>query len=115
MGRFTDKEGRKMKRFFKYFNPRYWKLRRILLDIREVKWLILSKKHDFLCIAFAEVNDRYRTGLHVTKYIPEFNPTFLAGKRRGYLEGWWPVVDRASRLEALDKLIAIYEQKIKDF
>ena len=103
-----------MKRLFKYFKPRYWKLRRILSDIKAVKELILIKKHDFLCIAFAEVSYRYYSGLQVTKYIPEFNPSFLTGEEHYYSYPWWPVEDRASRLEALDKLIAIYEQKIKD-
>jgi hypothetical protein len=115
MGRFTDKKGRKMKRLFKYFTPRYWKLRRILSDIKEVKKLIINGRHDFLCFAFAEVNNRYRTGSHVTKYIPEFNPIFLTGKDYFYGLPWWPIEDRTARLEALDKLIAIYEQKIKDF
>lgn len=103
-----------MKRLFKYFKPRYWKLRRILSDIKEVRELILNKKHDFLCIAFAEVSYRYYTGSQVAKYIPEFNPFFLTGEGNYYRHPWWPDDDRASRLEALDKLIAIYEQKIKD-
>lgn len=104
-----------MKRLFKYFKPRYWELRRILSDIKEVKKLILKGRHDFLCLAFAEVSCRYYHGSQVAKYIPEFNPTFLTGEGNYYSYPWWPVEDRTSRLEALDKLIAIYEQKIKDF
>lgn len=104
-----------MKRLFKYFKPRYWELKRILSDIKEAKKLILDGRHDVLCFAFAEVNDRYYAGSEVTKYIPEFNPVFLAGKGKFYTEAWWPTCDRKSRIEALDKLIAIYEQKIKDF
>lgn len=104
-----------MKRLFKYFKPRYWELRRILSDIKEVKKLILNKKHDFLCLAFAEVSFRYFHGSQVTKYIPEFNPIFLTGGSQFYEQPWWPIEDRTARLEALDKLIAIYEQKIEDF
>lgn len=104
-----------MKRLFKYSKPRYWKLRRILSDIKEAKELILNKKRDFLCNAFAEVSCRYYHGSQVTKYIPEFNPIFLTGKGDYYSRPWWPIEDRTSRLESLDKLIAIYEQKIKDF
>ena len=104
-----------MKRLFKYFKPRYWELKRILSDIKEAKKLILNKKHDYLCMAFAAVNDRYYAGSEVTKYIPEFNPVFLTGKENFYGHAWWPTHDKASRIEALDKLIAIYEQKIKDF
>ena len=103
-----------MKRLFKYFKPRYWELRRILSDIKEVKELILNKKYDYLCLAFSEVNDRYFAGSEVAKYIPEFNPFFLIGKGEYYRYPWWPIGDRVSRIEALDKLIAIYEQKITD-
>ena len=104
-----------MKRLFKYFKPRYWELRQILSDIKEVKKLILSNKNTYLCHVFAAVDDRYWSGLNVAKYIPEFNPIFLTGKDYFFGHPWWPIEDRASRLEALDKLIAIYEQKIKDF
>lgn len=104
-----------MKRLFKYFKPRYWELKRILSDIKEAKKLIINGRHDFLCFAFAEVNDRYFVGSEITKYIPEFNPIFLTGEAAFYSHAWWPNGDRKSRIEALDKLIAIYEQKIKDF
>lgn len=73
-----------MKRLFKYFIPRYWKLRRILSDIKEVRELILSNRYTYLCLAFAAVNDRYWRGLDVAKYIPEFNPIFLTGKDADY-------------------------------
>ena len=104
-----------MKRLFKYFKPRYWELRRILSDIKKAKKLILNKEHCYLCYAFAEVNYRYFVGSDIAKYIPEFNPVFLTGKENFYGHAWWPTHDKASRIEALDKLIAIYEQKIKDF
>lgn len=104
-----------MKRLFKYFKPRYWELKRILSDIKEAKKLILNGTQNYLCRAFAEVNDRYSVGSEVTKYIPEFNPIFLTGEGKYYCRPWWPIEDRTARLEALDKLIAIYEQKIKDF
>ena len=104
-----------MKRLFKYFKPRYWELRRILSDIKEAKELILNRKHSYLCQAFAEVNDRYFVGSEIAKYIPEFNPIFLTGEKKFFGDAWWLIGDRKSRVEALDKLIAIYEQKIKDF
>lgn len=104
-----------MKRLFKYFKPRYWELRRILSDIKLVKELILSNKYTYLCHAFAAVDDRYWSGLDVTKYIPEFNPSFLTGEWCPHEHPWWHPSDKISRLEALDKLIAIYEQKVKDF
>ena len=104
-----------MKRLFKYFKPMYWELRRILSDIKEVRELILSNRYTYLCLAFAAVDDRYWWGTCVTKYIPEFNPSFLTGKCCPHEHSWWHPNDKISRLEALDKLIAIYEQKIKDF
>ena len=104
-----------MKRLFKYFKPRYWELRRILSDIKEAKEIFLSNKYHYLCHAFAAVDDRYWTGVYVTKYIPEFNPSFLTGEYCSPEQPWWHPSDKISRLEALDKLIAIYEQKIKDF
>lgn len=104
-----------MKRLFKYFKPKYWELKRILSDIKEAKKLILSNKYTYLCHAFAAVDDRYWSGKDVTKYIPEFNPVFLTGKETFYGHAWWLNHDRKSRIEALDTLIAIYEQKIKDF
>ena len=104
-----------MKRLFKYFKPRYWELRRTLSDIKKAKKLILNDRQDFLCSAVCAVNDnRYYAGSDVTKYIPEFNPIFLTGKDYFFGHPWWPIEDRTSRLDALDKLIAIYEQKIKD-
>ena len=102
-----------MKRLFKYFTLRYWKLRRILSDIKEVKKLILNGRHDFLCLAFAEVSFRYYNGSQVTKYIPEFNASLLAEKKSDYSYPWWPVNDKASRIEALDKLIELYDCKIR--
>lgn len=104
-----------MKLLFKYFKPRYWELRRILSDIKKAKKLILNGKQKFLCHAFAKVNDRYYCGSVVAEYIPEFNPFFLIGKGEYYRYPWWPIGDRVSRIEALDKLIAIYEQKIKKY
>lgn len=104
-----------MKRLFKYFKPRYWELRRILSDIKKAKKLILNGRQDLLCLAFAAVDDRYFGGSEITKYIPEFNPIFLTGIGQPYGHAWWPIEDRTARLEALDKLIEIYEQKIKDF
>ena len=104
-----------MKRLFKYFKPRYWELKRILSDIKMAKKVFINGRHDFLCFAFAEVNKRYNAGSEVAKYIPEFNPIFLTGIGQPYYHAWWPTHDKTSRIVALDTLIAIYEQKIKDF
>ena len=104
-----------MKRLFKYFKPRYWELKRILSDIKKAKKLILNGRHNYLCLAFGSVDDRYLVSSNIAKYIPEFNPIFLTGIGRSYGHAWWPARDKASRIEALEKLITIYEQKIKYF
>ena len=104
-----------MKRLFKYFKPRYWELRRILSDIKKAKKVFINGKHNYLCLAFAAVNYRYFVGSDIAKYIPEFNPIFLTGIDRPYGHAWWPTGDSICRIAALDKLIAIYEQKVKDF
>lgn len=104
-----------MKQLFKYFKPRYWELKRILSDIKKAKKVFISGKHNYLCLAFAEVNVRYFVGSDIAKYIPEFNPIFLTGIDRPYGHAWWLTWDSISRIAALDKLITIYEQKVKDF
>ena len=103
-----------MNNFLKYFNPKYWKLKTILSDIKEAKNIILEGVTPYMCVAFCHVNF-YRYHDNITKYIPEFNPKFFTGEEKGYLEPWWPSADTASRINALDTLITIYEQKINNF
>lgn len=47
----------------------------------------------------------------ITKYIPEFNKEFFGIKNNHAY--WWPIEDKNSRIEALNKLIHVYKQKIK--
>ena len=47
----------------------------------------------------------------IPKYIPEFNRKFFGIKNEHAY--WWPIDDKKSRIEALDKLIHVYKQKIK--
>lgn len=46
--------------------------------------------------------------------IPEFNPKYLTGLGASYNEYWWNVNDIDSRIEAFNKLINLYETKIKE-
>lgn len=48
---------------------------------------------------------------YIEHLIPEFNRDFLKGRAGLY---WWPLEDRKSRLEAFDKLIAIYEEAVNN-
>jgi hypothetical protein len=47
----------------------------------------------------------------IPKYIPEFNIEFFGIKNNH--DYWWPIEDKISRIEALNKLIHVYKQKIK--
>lgn len=105
-----------MNNFLKYFNLEYWKLKTILSDIKKAKNLILKGKTPYMCIAFSILNDyRYPSCSCITKYIPEFNSKFFTGEEKTYLEPWWPTKDITPRINALDTLITIYEQKINNF
>lgn len=67
-----------------------------------------------MCLAFnhASLNDRYYNK-HITyRLIPEFNSKFLNGN--GNEPYWWLLKDSKSRIAAFDKLIKLYETKIKE-
>lgn len=46
--------------------------------------------------------------------IPEFNAEYLTGIKKSYNEFWWNLNDTDSRIAAFDKLINLYETKIKE-
>lgn len=102
-----------MKRLSRYFKRDYWHYREILSDIKAARNYYAKGATDYMCHAFLRVNHfKYCHGRNVGEYIPEFNADFLAGEHFFYGEPWWPINDRRSRLEAFDKLIEIYEDKI---
>lgn len=102
-----------MRRLFRYFKRDYWRYRGILNDIKSARSYYEEGVTDYMCHAFLRANHlKYYHGLDVCRYIPEFNSDFLVGKHFVYGEPWWPTNDRSSRLEAFDKLIEIYENKI---
>ena len=49
----------------------------------------------------------------ITEYIPEHNSRFFG--IRDYHMYWWPRYDSKSRNEAFDKLINLYEAKLKKY
>ena len=44
--------------------------------------------------------------------FPSLIRCFLSGNRLSYSDFWWPRTDRESRIEAFDKLISVYEDKL---
>ena len=63
-----------------------------------------------------ELNPEERTVLSYNKiidYIPEYYPRFFGVK--DYCMYWWPRYDSKSRNEAFDKLINLYEEKLKKY
>lgn len=84
----------------------------ILVRARE----LYSSSNDEYYGMCAAVNDAFRelnpekiasSYTYMKDYIPEFNPYFLeAPFESGY---WWYTSDHYSRLEAFNKLIALYE------
>lgn len=49
----------------------------------------------------------------ISEYIPEFTPEFLLGRPHDDIGFWWPTEDDEPRKKALDRLISIYEDKVK--
>lgn len=103
-----------MKGIFRYLSRDYWRLRGILRDIKKAKdYYCTMVWGSGMCCAFRHVDIvKYRHGEDIYFRIPEFNSLFLSGSRHSYRDFWWPRYDRLSRIEAFDKLIAVYEDKI---
>ena len=66
-----------------------------------------------MCLAFnhASLNKQYCDKYRIIKHIPEFNAKFLNGNSNEAY--WWRLKDTKSRIEAFDKLIKVYENKLK--
>lgn len=108
-----------MKSLIKYFCSDYWRLRSILKDIKKAKLIFERGDCSSMCTAFAWVDyHRYcKEGRvsTVSDYIPEFNPKNLGVKRITKDGFWWERKDKDSRINAFNKLISIYENKIREF
>lgn len=50
----------------------------------------------------------------LNKNIPEFNAKYLTGSNMTHDHYWWNLNDIDSRIEAFNKLIKLYETKIKE-
>lgn len=97
----------------RYFTCEYWQDRAYLTGTLRVtrlaKRLYKRKYKGYMdmCMAFNVASRR----LKFTCKVPhEFNREFFGGEDRLY---WWPVTNTEARIEAFDKLIEIYKNKIK--
>lgn len=93
---------------------------KLALDVlREAKDLFLEdygRVSSGMCIylqkACYKASKKYQINIPYIEYlIPEFNRDFLEGSFGLF---WWPLEDKKSRLEAFDKLIAIYEEAVNN-
>ena len=106
--------------FNRKYKPKSSNPKLALAILREAKELFLeeSERSGYfgMCFYIGKACDRagrkYQINIPYIKYlIPEFDRDFLNGNVGLY---WWPLEDRDSRLEAFDKLIALYEEAVNN-
>jgi hypothetical protein len=112
---------KRIRRFF-YIKPKYpYEL--IIKVLKEAKEIYNQYSGVGMCSCLVdailkqpELNPEKHTVLpysRITEYIPEHNPKFFGIKN--YFMYWWPRYDRESRNKAFDKLINLYEAKLKKY
>lgn len=69
-----------------------------------------SKEYRNLCHAYTGCT--HIRGNDISKIIPEFKSTYFGLNDKPEHEYWWDEDDRESRINALNKLIDLYEKKI---
>ena len=86
---------------------------------RAKSYYILKGYDDGMCNAFGMA--LYKMNIYHRSYtewinhnIPEFNAKYLTGTNASHFTYWWDLKDIDSRVEAFNKLIDLYETKIKE-
>ena len=109
-----------MRKIFKYINPFYWINRR---KNKERYLIVLAAKYYFidnnnakrffgLCYSFNHVLSTYKYKYkNITDIIPEFNRKFLNAKHPTD-PWWWDTDDYKSRINAFNKLLECYRNKM---
>ena len=109
------------------FNKPKYRLYEILCWIENTKNAYLKDVSSGLCLAFfynlpSYFSKEFYIKLpgnicqRVSRIIPEYTPEYFGtkeiedGPEEGY---WWDRADRQSRIEALDKLIQVYKEKLR--
>lgn len=109
-------------KIFKYINPFYWINKR---KNREIYSIILIAKHYYitkinqdinigLCHAFVYAYRQMNidiSSFELELKIPKFNRKFLNAKYHNAAL-WWDYSDHRSRLNAFEKLLTYYKDKI---
>ena len=114
---------KKILNYIKHLIYRRKELKRLELCLEVIKnakiHYIRKKYDDGMCSSFyttlhnMHINYMpYRQWLGIN--IPEFNPKYLTGLDVSYSDYWWHICDSSSRIAAFDKLINLYETKIKE-
>lgn len=78
--------------------------------IKKAKQAYLDNKSRYMCYCFMEVEPSFHFYEDIVNEIPEFKPSTF-GLYIDDIKGcWWDVYDRASRINAFNKLIEIYSK-----
>lgn len=91
------------------------KIKNALKTITRAKKYYLNNYSLYMCPCFilSISKDGYVTTADIVQEIPEFNPSTFGVTETNYKLAWWDSEDRTSRIEAFDKLIEIYEEKLR--
>ena len=106
-----------------FFNKEKYRIYKILCWIRDAKKQYTKKRSRIrcgLCSSLLETVSRYfslniygpERGIQLI--IPEYTPEFFNVERSKVDGYWWPLDDVQSRINALDKLIQVYKDKLKN-
>lgn len=91
----------------------------ILEILKCAKEKYVERKHSGLCLYISrelylrDETMKYASYDDIEKLIPEYNRKFLGATTEDTDGYWWRVEDYQNRINALDKLIKVYEEKIK--
>ena len=108
---------------FIYKRKELKRLNECLYVLKEAKAYYDSIHYFGMCNALIYiVKEKYKNEPHRIKLsrewiknnIPEFNLKYLIGENRCDEGYWWDIRDIDSRIEAFNKLIKLYETKIKE-
>lgn len=97
--------------FSKYKKYREERRRKQILEIiKQAKQVYLDGREMCMCFCFMRVEPSFSCPGMIAERIPEFTPPTFGLPFVGINGVWWSLEDRASRINAFDKLIEIYSK-----
>lgn len=72
----------------------------------------LPTSEEYINLCYTYTGCTHLRGSDISKIIPEFKSTYFGLNNKPEHEYWWDEDDRESRIDALNKLIDLYEKKI---